>query len=126
LPLNTVTDDRIEQHQRKDEQTLPPEHEGQTRTRRSRLLDGDGEGNHVGPERDRERAKGRREYQRHHVERQAIATRADADGKHNCRHDADRRENEQIRPLQPAADDAKIHRQSISEDDDQEDEERNR
>src|SRR5260221_10978035 len=53
---DAVVDHGVEQHQREDEKALAPEHEGKARMRRGSLVDGDRERNHVGPERDRQRA----------------------------------------------------------------------
>src|ERR1700722_19456255 len=94
--------------------------------RRGSLRDGDGEGNHVRPERDGERAERRGKDQRDHVEGRPVAARADTDREYDRGYGAYRREDEQIRPFQPTADDAKIFRKRIAEDDDKENKQANR
>jgi hypothetical protein len=48
-------DHRVEQQDWKNEQTFSPEHERKTRFRRCRVLDRNGKGDDIWPERDRER-----------------------------------------------------------------------
>src|SRR5438128_1745821 len=60
-PEDGVAYHRVEQHQRKNENTSSPEHEGETGMRRRRVLDRDRERDHVRPERDRQGAERRRE-----------------------------------------------------------------
>jgi hypothetical protein len=50
---DSVASERVEQHQRKNEETRAPEYEGKTGIRCGGFVDGDGTGNHVGPEGDR-------------------------------------------------------------------------
>src|ERR1700720_2614038 len=73
-----VADRRIDEHEGKDEKAFSPEHERETRMRCRGLIDGDRERDYVGPERDRERAECRREYEHTHIERRAITAAADA------------------------------------------------
>src|SRR5205823_13597615 len=61
-----VADDRIEQHQREDEEPLAPEHEGEAGMRRRSFLDRDRERDHVRPERDCQSAERGRENERDH------------------------------------------------------------
>src|SRR4029077_18318664 len=70
-PEHPVTDERVEQHQREDDNATP-EHEHQAGRRRGSLLDRKDEGDHVRPERQRQGAKRRYEDQRYHVEWQVI------------------------------------------------------
>src|ERR1700730_17779419 len=59
-----VADRRVDEHEGKDEKAFSPEHERETRMRCRGLIDGDRERDHIGPERDRERAECRRENER--------------------------------------------------------------
>ena len=83
---------------------------------------GDGERDHVGPERDRERPECRYENESDHDERRSVLTMANACGERNRGKRADDGENEQIRPLKPSPHDHKIFDQGIGENDGQEDE----
>src|SRR5580700_3492236 len=47
---DTIADDRVEQHERIDKETLAPEHERERGMGRRRRIDRNGKGNHVGPE----------------------------------------------------------------------------
>src|SRR5499427_5550391 len=124
-PENAVADDGVEQHQREDEQALAPKHEGEAGVRRRGFLDRDRERDHVGPERDRQRAKRRRKDEGDHVVRNTIAAAPNAFGRYERRDHADRGENKQIRPLEPSVHDLKVFRQGVGEDDDQESEQSN-
>ena len=93
---------------------------------RGSLRDGDGEGNHVRPERDGKRAERRGKDQRDHVEGRPVAARAHTEREYDRGYGAYRRKDEQIGPFQPTANDAKIFRKCIAEDDDQEDKQANR
>src|ERR1700730_2806590 len=115
-----VADGGVEQHQREDEQTLAPEHEGKARMRRGSLVDRDRERDHVGPERDRQGAKRRQEDQCGRVERPSVPAAADAGGQHERGQRTDRRKNEQIRPVDPSVHQRKIFDQGVYEDDGQE------
>ena len=86
------------------------------------LVDRDRERDHVGPERDRERAERRRENEADHEEGRPVPPPADADGQHDRGGDADRREDEQIRPLEPSSHNRKVLAERIGEHDDEEDE----
>src|SRR5271165_7261947 len=67
-PEDAVADHGVEQHQWEDEETLAPEHEGETGMRGCSFFDGDRERDHVRPKRDRQRAKRGHENERDHVE----------------------------------------------------------
>ena len=115
---DAVADERVEQHERKDEKPLPPEHECKTGVRRCRFVDGKDEGDHVRPERDGEGAKGRQEDQYDHRKGQFIAAVSNTGREHNSRQRADHGEDEQIRTLQPSPHHLKIFDQRIDKDDD--------
>jgi hypothetical protein len=90
--------------------------------RRRGLVDGDDKGDHVGPERDRQCAKRRHEDQRGRVERPSVTATVNAAGQHDCSQGPDRREDEQIWPVDPAMHQREIFGQRVDEDDSQEDE----
>src|ERR1700686_4444267 len=98
-PEDAVADGRIEKHQREDEETLAPEHEGKARMRRGGLVNSDRERHHVGPERDRQRAERCRERDYDHREGRRIPTTADTRGQDDRGDEADRRKDEKQRPL---------------------------
>src|SRR5271154_7139766 len=50
-PEDDVADDRVKQHERKDDHTAPPEHERKAGVRGGRSVNGDDGRNHVRPER---------------------------------------------------------------------------
>ena len=56
-PEDAVADERVDQHQWKDDHPAAPEHERKAGLRRRGLVDGDEEGNHVWPEGQRQGAK---------------------------------------------------------------------
>src|SRR5438270_14065209 len=87
---DAVADRGVEQHQREDEKTLAPEHEGETGMRCGGFFDRDRERDHVGPERDRQSAERRHENERDHVERHSVAAAANARGRQERRDDTDR------------------------------------
>src|SRR6202040_2702619 len=74
-----VADDRVDQHERKDDQAAPPEHECKTGLRRSGFVDGNDGGDHVWPEGQRQGSKCRYEDQRHHVEWPMVVVTEDAE-----------------------------------------------
>src|SRR6201987_6058763 len=119
-PEDAVADGRIEQHQREDPKTLAPEHEGESGRRRRGRIDRDLKRNHVGPERECERAEGRNEHQRNHVEWPIVVVVKDAARKHDGGDNADRREDEQIRPVDPSMHDRKVVAERVDKDNDQE------
>src|SRR6516165_6123806 len=123
---DAVADDGVKQHQREDEETRTPEHEGEAGMRCRGFLDRDRERDHVGPERNRESAERRRENQRDHVVWHPVPAAADALGRHECGDDTDRWEEEQVRPLEPSVHDLKIFGQGVYEDNNQEGEQSNR
>src|SRR5690348_7968085 len=90
---DAVADDGVEQHQREDEETLAPKHEGETGMGCRGVLDRDRERDHVRPERDRQSAERRREDERDHIERHSIAAVPNARGRHERGDDTDRRED---------------------------------
>src|SRR5208282_2501036 len=118
--------DGVDQHQRKDENTSSPKHEGETGMGCRSVLDRDRERDHVRPERYRQGAERRRENERDHVEGHSIPASPNARGRHECRDDTDRREDKQIRPLKPSMDDPKIFGQGVYKDDNQEGEQSSR
>src|SRR5208282_4000381 len=123
---DSVADDRVDEHQREDEKTLAPKHEGEAGTGCGSFVDGDDEGDHVGPERDRQGAKRRRKNNCDHVERHSVPTATNAPGQFDGRRYADCRENKQIWPLEPSAHDLKIFGERVDEDDDEEGEQSDR
>src|SRR5260221_12758856 len=96
-----VADHGVEQHQREDEETLAPEHEGEARIRRGGLVDRDRERDHVGPERDRERSKSGCENQRTHVKGHTVLIATKSARSHERGNSAARRKGETIRTLEP-------------------------
>src|SRR5260370_24725241 len=84
-PEDSVADHRVKQHQREDDEAAPPEHERKTGLRRGGFVDGDDEGDHVGPERHCQRAECRHEDQYDHVKRAMIIVTQDAEREHRCR-----------------------------------------
>src|SRR5713101_2719466 len=82
---DSVADDRVDQHERKDEEALSPEHECKTGMRRCRFVDGEDEGDHVRPERDGQGAKGRHEDRYDHRKWQFIPAVSNTDREHYCR-----------------------------------------
>src|SRR6516165_8888278 len=94
---HAVANRGVDQHEREHEQAFAPEHEGKARMRSGGFLDGDGERNHIRPERDGERAECCNKDQRDHVEGRPVAPRADADRECDRGYGADRGEDEQIR-----------------------------
>src|SRR5271166_279803 len=121
-----VADHGVDQHQREDEETLSPKHESETGMGCGSLLDRDRERDHVGPERDRQRANRGREDECHHVVRHCIPATPYAFGRHDRGDDADRRKDKQIRPLEPSVHDPKIFGQGVYEDDNKEGEQSSR
>ena len=112
---DAVADERVEQHQWKDDHASP-EHEHETGLRRGRFVDGDDERDDVGPERQRESAECRHEDQCDHVERPMVIVTQDAEREHCCGDRANCREYEQIRPIDPTMQDWKVFGQRVSED----------
>src|ERR1700756_60215 len=90
---DAVADDGVEQHQRENEETLAPKHEGETGMWRRRFLDRDRERDHVRPERDRQCAERRRENQRYHIVRHSIPAVPNTRGRHERRDDPNRRKD---------------------------------
>src|ERR1700722_1144455 len=123
---DVVADGGVDQHQREDEEALSPEHEGKTGMGCRRFMDGDDEGNHVGPERYRQGSKRRDEDHDNHGEGPSVAATTNADSQPNCRHHRDRREDEQIRTLEPSTHELKVFGECVDEHDDQEDKHTNR
>src|SRR6202051_2089627 len=76
-PEDAVADERVEQHQRENDDATP-EHEHETGLRRGRFVDGDDEGDEVWPEGQRQRAECRHEDQCDHVERPMVIVTEDA------------------------------------------------
>src|SRR6266849_450037 len=103
-----VADGGVEQHQREDENTRSPEHECETGMGCGSFVDGDRERDHVRPERDRQGPERCRENERDHVEWCSVLATLNACGRHERRDDTDRREDKQIRPLDPSAHDPKV------------------
>src|SRR5882762_2577350 len=110
-----IIDQRVEQHQWKDDHASP-EHEHETGLRRGRFVDGDDERDDVGPERQRESAECRHEDQCDHVERPMVIVIQDAEPEYCCGDSANRREYEQMRPINPAMQYLKVFDERISED----------
>jgi len=115
-------DRRVEQHEWEDEKPFTPEHERKAGVRGCGVRDGDGERDHVRPERDRERPECRHENESHHDEGWSVLTAANACGEHDRGKGADDGENKQIGSLMPSLHDGEIFGQGIGEHDDQEDE----
>src|SRR5271169_6377095 len=113
-PEDAVADDRVEQHQREDDDATP-EHEPKTGLRRGGLADGDNEGNHVWPEGQRQGAECRYEDQRDHIERPVVVVVYDAEREQCCRYRANCREYEQIGSIDPAMQDWKVLGQRVGE-----------
>ena len=99
---DSVADDRVEEHERKDEKAFSPEHEYKTGMRRCRFVDGEDEGDHVRPERNGQGAKGRQEDQYDHRKGRLIPAVPNTDREHNCRQAADHREDKQMWTLDPS------------------------
>src|SRR5258708_9846194 len=116
-PEDAVADERVDQHQGKDDHATP-EHEHETGWRRGSFVDGDDERNEVRPERQRQRAKCRHEDHGDRVERPTIIVTEDAAREHDCGDRANRREYEEIRPVDPAMKDLEMLSQRVNEDDD--------
>src|SRR6516225_7766837 len=91
-PEDAVADHGVKQHQWEDEETLSPEHEGETGMGRCGFFDRDRERDHVGPERDRQSAERRREDQGDHIEWHSIPATPNGCGCQERRDDTDRRE----------------------------------
>src|SRR5207248_8482526 len=91
---DAVADNGVDQHQREDEETLAPEHEGESGMGRRRFFDRDRERDHVRPEGDRQCAERGRENERDHVVRHSIPSTPYTGGRYERRHDADHREDE--------------------------------
>jgi hypothetical protein len=85
-----------------------PEHKGQAGVRGRGLLDGDGKRDHVGPERDRERAERSRENKSDHDEGQSVPTALNAQREYDRGKHADDGEDEQIWTLGPSVDDWQV------------------
>src|SRR5271170_1645682 len=83
---DAVADDGVEQHQREDDDTRSPEHEGETGMRRRGFFD-------RYRERDRQRPERRRENEQDHVKRRSIPATPNALGRHQRRDGRDRRED---------------------------------
>ena len=94
--------------------------------RRRGLVDRDREGNHVGPEGDRERAERRQKDDGDHPERRAVAPAAKARGQHARRKGSDRGKDQEIGPLEPPLHHAEILGKRNDKHGDQEDEQRDR
>src|SRR5215467_2668862 len=107
-PEYSEIDYRVEQQDWKDEQAFSPEHECKSRLGRCRILDGEGKGNDVRPERDRECAEGRDENQDDHGKGNVVVAEANAECKHQGRKRAYHRKDEQVRALEPSSYHAKI------------------
>src|SRR6266851_4801673 len=115
---DAVAEERVEQHQREDDHASP-EHERKTGLRGGSFVDGDDERNDVGPEGQRESAECRHENQRDHVERPMVIATQDAEREHDRGDPANRRECEEIRPIDPAMQDRKMFSKRVNEDDDE-------
>src|SRR3984957_9850877 len=124
-PEDAVGDDRVKQHHREDHDAAP-EHEHETRLRRGGFVDGDDEGDHVGPEGQRERAECRHEDQGDHVERPMAVMAEYTEREHDCGARANHREYEEIRPIDPTVQDWEMLGQCVTEDDDEIHQYRNR
>src|ERR1700678_3906380 len=111
-PEDAVADERIEQHQREDDDATP-EHEQETGLRRDRFVDSDDERDEVWPEGQRQRAECRREDQCDHVERPVVVVIQNAECEHYCGNRTNRREYEQIRPIDPTLQDRKVFGQRV-------------
>src|ERR1700756_2506607 len=83
-------------------------------------IDRDGEGNHIRPERERECAEGCNEHQRNHLEGPIVVVMKDAARKNYGGYGTDRREDKQIRPVNPSMHDRKVVGEGVDEDNDQE------
>src|SRR5437868_4116446 len=112
---DAVTDERVEQHHRKYD-GASPEHEGETGWRRRRFVDRDDERDQVGPEGQRESAECGHEDQCDHVERPMVVVAKDTEPEHDCGDCANRREYEQIRPIDPTMQDWKVLGERVNED----------
>src|ERR1700677_3130958 len=124
-PEDAQADRGIDEHEREHEQPLAPEHEGETGVRRHRLVDRDGEWDHIRPERDRERGERRDENSCHHIEWRFVTATPDAYRQHDRGHDADGGEDQQIGTLEPSTHYWEIFDKRKGEDDEQEDEQSN-
>src|SRR6266481_895696 len=111
---DAVADERVEQHQRKDDHPSP-EDKHKTGLRRGRFADGDDERDHVRPEGQRQRAKCRHEDHGDRVERPTIIVTEDAKREHDCGDRANCREYEEIRPVDPAMQDWEMLSQRVNE-----------
>src|SRR5215470_19125971 len=75
---DAIPDNGIEQHEGVDKDARTPEHERKAGVGGCAGVDRDGERNHVGPERKRERAEGRNEDERNHTEWPTVIVTQDA------------------------------------------------
>src|SRR5260370_20000706 len=112
-------DRSVEQDEWEAEKPFTPDHEGKAGVRGRGVRDGDGERDHVRPERDRERPECRYENESHHDEGHTVLTMADACGEHNYGKRAEDGENEQVWPLEPSLHDRQIFRQGVGKHDNQ-------
>jgi hypothetical protein len=90
--------------------------------RRRGFVDGDGEWDHMGPEQDRQGSKCRQENQVYHIEWLFITVVANTGDQHDRCRERDRREDEQIRPVDLSVRELDIFSESVDEDGDHEDE----
>src|ERR1700738_1862367 len=125
-PEYPIADSCVDQHQREDEDALPPEHECQTGMRCRSLFDGDDVGDHVRPERDSERPEGRQEDQRDHVKGQSVPMALNADRQHDGRQGSNRRKDEEIGTFNPSMHDLEVFSQRKGENDNKKDEQSDR
>src|SRR5215468_2467376 len=109
----------VDQHQREDEETCTPKHEGQAGLRSGCAVDRDRERNHIWPERDRQRAESGRENKRHHVERGAISAINDVVGEYQRSECAGQWKGKQDRSLEPAMHNLQVLCESVDEHDDE-------
>src|ERR1022692_3897683 len=90
-----IIHDRVQKHERKDENTLSPEHECETGMRRCCLVDSKHEGDHVRPKRDCQSPKGCQENQCDHRKGQFIPAVSNTDCEYQRCDRADHGKHEQ-------------------------------
>jgi hypothetical protein len=93
-----------------------PEHEPETGLWRGGLVDGDDGGDHLWPEGQRQRTECGQKDQCDHIKWPIVVVLQDAQREHDCCDRPNRREYEQIRPIDPAMQDWKIFDQRVSKD----------
>jgi hypothetical protein len=112
---HAATDGGVDQHERQNKQALSPKHERQAGMWRRGRVDGDGKGNHVRPERDREGAEGRGEGSRDQAEGCEVASTANAQDQTDTGGYSEQGEDEKIRPFDPPSQDLKVFAQRKDE-----------